>query len=548
MLDWLTGRAHKTDHPMYCVEEAERLLSGLSDEPQKALEEVASWLSTLAQAAGFQLATRLAVIRLVDETGQPFEPRVIRLYLEQRTLTEFRYLQLWQTALHFWERVEHAYRVCLEEMLKNPKLLHAHNGDLPQLIVRILRALANQARLLHLRYMPVREPLWRALFDVYLLSENAGCDIQRVGAYPGHAPPTTAQRELLRAMLLEISRPDSMLPQQTDIAARTAARYADACLFDRTPKTGCNWAVDLALPRPPELVTGAATPQSTARFFGAGAVIIKIQEVIRWLAADPNAKEQRFGEEYKGQEKLVVLRRLAHYWGELPPRRGEPRDKIAAAINVTPGFADACRLIPRARYRGWVELMLGLDAKVMARLGIVADPAAVPVAEKWLQHDASTWGLSAAIPRAREPTVAIGALCALKMSDNPWWVGVVRRLFRDGEDRAQAGIEVLAKKPATVLLRRIGHGGLSMQHESKASDASGNDYVNVLVLGAARAEKQRHELLVARGEFIAGIVYEAMIGDAKQYFQFEELLEQGNDFERVRFTRVSRAAKNGASA
>jgi len=63
-----------------------------------------------------------------------------------------------------------------------------------------------------------------------------------------------------------------------------------------------------------------------------------------------------------------------------------------------------------------------------------------------------------------------------------------------------------------------------------------------LLLAHSRAEKERHELLIARGEFIAGIIYEAMIGDAKQHFKLEELLEQGVDFDRVRFTRVSRAS------
>jgi hypothetical protein len=89
MLDWLANRSHKTDHPMYCIEEAERLLTGLSDEPLKAVEEVASWLTTLAQAAGFQPAVRLAVVKLVDKSGQPFEPELNRLYLEPGALTEF---------------------------------------------------------------------------------------------------------------------------------------------------------------------------------------------------------------------------------------------------------------------------------------------------------------------------------------------------------------------------------------------------------------------------------------------------------------------------
>ncbi len=543
MLDWL--KAQKTDHPMHSIEEAERLLTGLSEEPLQAIEEVASWLTTLVQATGFQPATRLAVIRLVDESGQPFEPELNRLYLTKGALTEFERQQLWQAALHFWECLEHAYRLCLDEMKRNAKLARAQNPDFTLLIVRVLRALAEQIRVLHLRYAPVSDSLWQSLFEVFQLSEQAGCDDSRVDAYPGDTLPTTARYELLRAMLLEIARPDSMLPQQTDLAARVAARYANACLFDQKPKTGCIWAVDLAQPQPPELATSAAMLLTTARFFGAGAVTVKVQEVIRRLTADAYAKEQRFGEEYSSQEKLVVLQRLMHYWGEHPPHRHEKRADAAVTLEAILGFENAWRRIPRALYRDWSELIRVLDMKLMEQLGITGEPASLPAPEKWLQRDVSAWGVGAAVSRAHEPVVRIGTLCALKSGDPPWWLGIVRRLVRDREGRVLAGIEVLAKKPATVLLRRIGHGGMSVQDFSKTSDASGSDYINVLLLGTAKAEQQRHELLIARGEFIAGIVYEAMIGDSKQHLKFEELLEQGEDFDRVRFTRVRDHAEKG---
>ncbi len=539
MLDWLT--AQKTDHPMHSIEEAERLLTGLSGEPLQALEEVASWLTTLAQAAGFSLATRMAVIRLVDESGQPFEPELTRLYFDARAQSEFERMQLWQAALHFWERVEHAYRVCIDELQRDPKLLRTYQDELALLIVRMLRALANQARLLRLRYIPVREALWQALFDVYRASEIAGCDNQRVIAYPGDTLPTSARQELLRAAMLDTVQPDSMLPHETELAARITARYADAFLFDPAPKAGCNWTLDLAASRPPELATGVAALRPTARFFGAGAVMVKLNEVIRRLTAEPSAKEQRFGAEYTSQEKLRVLRRLTRHWGEHPPQRSEIRRSVTATLAVTCGFAAACLRIPRAQFRGWRRVLDTMDAALLTRLGITADPVALPAQETWTQHDTSTWGMSAAIPRASEATVTIGTLCTLKSGDPLWWIGVVRRLYRDNDEHVNAGIEVLAKKPATVLLRRIGHGGMSVQDWSKASDATGNDYLNVILLGASRTEKRRHELLLARGEFIAGLVYEAMLGDDKQHFKLEELIEHGECFDRVSFTRVSNA-------
>jgi len=535
MLDWLTNLSQKTDHPMHSIEEAERLLSGLPEDPLKALEEITSWLTTITNAAGFGLATRISVVKLVDETGQPFEPELNRLYLTSHALKEFERRQLWHAALQFWERLAHAYRLCLDEIQRDPKLLRAHQDDLPLLVVRTLRALAGQARVQRLRYLPVHEQLWQDLFALYRLSENARCDNLRVAAYAGETLPTTARQELLRALMLDAARPDSMLPRQTELAARITARYADAFLFKPAPEAGCNWYVDLAQPRPPEHVPGAAAPPATVRFFGSGVVLVKIKEVMRRLTAEPNAKEQRFGDEYTSREKLAVLGRLMRFWGEHPPRRSEPRHSVNAELAVAHGFAAACRLLPRAEYHGWAEVILAMDDNLKATLGIFSDPATAPQQEKWLQRDASTRGLSVEIPRTSEGHARIGTLFSLKSENQPWSMGVARRFYRDSEDHAHAGIEVLAKKPATVLLRRVGQTGMRVEDWTKSSASSGYDYLNVIVLGA-NVNADRPELLLALGGFVAGVIYEAMMGDGKRHLRFEELLEQGEDFDRARFS------------
>ena len=136
MLDWLSNRSHKTDHPMYSIEEAERLLTGMSDEPPKALEEITSWLTTLTQVAGFHPAVRLAVIKLVDEAGRPFEPELTLRYLKPRAHTEFERRQLWDAALQYWERLAQAYRLCLDSMRPKGGLPRAPAAEVVLVIVR----------------------------------------------------------------------------------------------------------------------------------------------------------------------------------------------------------------------------------------------------------------------------------------------------------------------------------------------------------------------------------------------------------------------------
>ena len=77
MLDWLQEKlqekiGQRSSHPMNSPADAARLLAELPlDEPLKAVEEVAAWLESLAQATSSGTESRLKVISMVDEAGQP---------------------------------------------------------------------------------------------------------------------------------------------------------------------------------------------------------------------------------------------------------------------------------------------------------------------------------------------------------------------------------------------------------------------------------------------------------------------------------------------
>src|SRR5688500_13998193 len=108
VLDWLKNLGEKPDHPMYNVDEAKRLLADLPGDPHKALQEVTSWLTTVTEATGFRPANRIAIIKLIDEAGQPVEYQVAEA-LTSRELKHFRRVQLWKAALEFWESLGNAY-------------------------------------------------------------------------------------------------------------------------------------------------------------------------------------------------------------------------------------------------------------------------------------------------------------------------------------------------------------------------------------------------------------------------------------------------------
>ena len=534
MLKWLDKLGSKPDHPMHSIAAAKTLLDDLPQDPGKALEEVASWLNTLARTEGFRLADRVGIVELLDETGQPFEQHLVDLYLNSSNLKEYERVHAWQSALEFWERLTDAYRLCLTEFRQDHKAARGLADGLPLLIVRCLHALANVTRVLRLRYLPVGDEIWQALFEVYRLSETAGCDNQRFAAYAGDTLQTTPRQELLYALMLDAATPESIVPRQVELTARAAARFADSFLFRPTPETRCNWYVDLAKPSGPLQVRANVSVQTTMRFFGAGVAITKFDEVIQRLTANPDEKIKLLGEDYSSEDKLLVLKRLMLYWSEHPPQRRGARDQANAEIEVAHDFKLVARLVPRVELSGMAEIVQGtmdVTRKENLNLGLAEDQEQVPT-ERWLEQDTSTWGLGVKIPRGSESWVRVGAVCGFKGEAQQWWVGTVRRLYRDSENRAHAGIEVLAKKPVAVWLRGVGQGDAVAENWAASSNY---DYLNVILLNDSAMASQRNELLLTRSVFQAGNIYEVMAGDTPRYLKLEELLGEGEDYNHVRF-------------
>lgn len=537
MLDWLTNLGQKPDHPMHSVVEAERLLSDLPKDPLKALLEVTSWLTTVTGSPGFRLAIRISVVKMIDQAGQPFEPLLSRQYLTSRTLKEFERLRLWEAMQEFWERLAEAYLRCIEEIQRKPRMMRAHRNDLPLLIVRTLRALANQMKVLRLGPPASREKLWPPLFDLYQLSEIFKCDTQSLAAYAGDTVHTSARQELLRVLLPSITSMLSMPPYHVELTDRVAVRFGNSFSFSSLPEKGCNWYIDLAQPGQPAHFTSDKVPSPTLRFFGAGVAIVKMEGAIRYLLADSSVNSEFFGDDFSPQEKLIVFKYLARHWSEPPPRRREPRGAAAGDIVVAHGFKAGVQLLPRIEVPSMAILTHDLAVKLKGTPGpgLAAHPVEIPT-EKWPQNDVSAVGYSARIPPSSKSWVKLGSLCALKTDDaQQWWIGVVRRLFGGSVNDEFAGIELLAKEAASGWLRTVDVATLRADNWATSSGSFVYDYLNVILLVVAKAPRQ-HELLAERDVFVVGAIYEAMVGDNPHYLRFEELLERGEDFDRVRFT------------
>ncbi len=543
MLEWLSG-SKKADHPMYNVEEAGRLLADLPAAHGKAVEEVSSSLETVAATPGFGLSDRIGVIKLLDETGQKREAAALSEFLRNDKLKEIERFQLWQALVGFWEHVSSAYRVCLREIAQAAKPGEAVHPERTLLALRALRALTNEGKLLQFRYLPVKPRIWQELAVLYGQAEKERFVAERIKAYASDAFHSHARQEFLRLPMMDAANPDAERMLEVELSARIISRTASGFALKAKPGERCNFCIDLAHPNRPIRHSPEVAQSATLRCFGAGDAGASIQEVIDRHTANPQEPEKRFGDDFTIPEKLLVLKRLLLYWGDSPPEPRGPRVKIEAKIKVSHGFSAASELVTRIEFSGMAEMTEDQRLEVKKQTGIALQAQEVTaVITEWMQHEGSTWGIGVDIPRQDEPWAKIGALCVFQVAgQKSWWLGTIRRLQRDLQERMRAEIEILAKKPVSVYLRGLGEGAESAENWRTSSGSFKFTFVNALILAESAASGTPHEILLEREGFVPGLKYEVMMGEQMTQVRFEELIERDQDYDRVRVTWLRGAA------
>jgi hypothetical protein len=538
MLKWLGDIGKKADHPMYNVAAAGKLLADLPPDHVKALEEITSSLETVAATPAFPLSDRIGVLKLLDETGQKRDAAALAELLRNEKLNEFQRRQLWQVMVDFWEHVSAAYRVCLDEVARETKPGESAHAERTLLLARALRALTREGNTLLLRYLPVRPRIWQELAQLFSLAEKEHAAAELVKAYESDALHTNARQEFLRLPMMVAAHPESQRILEIELSARIISRLAGGFHLHAQPDAECTFQFDLAQPSGPARHAAGAPASATTRYFGAAQARVIIQETLDRYAANPKEPEKRFGNDYTIEEKLVALKRLALFWGDSPPKQRWPRVKIEAKIKVAHGYTSASELVTRIEFSGMAEMSADQRVKVKQQTGIAlqAEESTAAITE-WMERDGSTWGVGVDIPRQDEAWARIGSLLTFHAAgQKAWWLGAIRRMQRDEHDHVHAGIEILSKKPLSVYLRGLGEGAERAENWQTSSGSFRFTYVNALILGESPASGANPEILLKRDGFSPGIQYEVLMGEQTPHARLEQLLERGEDYDRVRVT------------
>jgi hypothetical protein len=439
------------DHPMADGKEARRVLDALpAQDPCKALEELAEWHDSLSQAEGFRPEQRIERLLWIDDAAQGRVARLTRDYLAQGRAPRFQENRMWLAAHGYWREAGLAYARAVDLFGQGAKGTDAARPVLPQLLVRCLRALAQQIKWMHLRYGPYDTAVWATFNNVYAFAEARKLAQTASAAHPGTPGASTPQLEFLRGALFAASSPEGLLPAEIDLAERLVAGLAGRFALAATASPDMPYWTDLGKAMPPQRALQPPPAAPGLRWLGAGAALAEakaLAERVRATNAVPAGLNLGAGD--LPEEVLEVLAHLVMYWSPLAPERRFQRHSVQSRLNVINGLKGVIDALGAPEGGG---------------------------AERWLIENVSAGGFGAVVPQVKGDWLRVGALVAMQPEGGSnWIVGLVRRVNKTAAQQARVGIQTLSRSPAVSQFalsgaRNVAEQGVLLKSNDPASN------------------------------------------------------------------------------
>jgi hypothetical protein len=476
------------------------------DDPVFVLQQLSAHLDALCTTAQLSPPRIYELVDLIDRTGRPHYRTIADTFVRQhKDLTKFQEQQLCSTALTYLTQLAQGYRRCLAQCEVGASGSTLLMGQLPAITGRAMRASAARLKWFYLRYLAPQAQYWSDIAHLYLLAEQAGFAQKRVPVYRGVRQDSSVEREFLQALLLAAASPASLLPEQIDIAEQLVARFAPEFVIAHHTMAKLSHFFDLSEGSGPQRVQAPSKLPDTARAFGAGTAI----EQLEALAANLDEGSITAGElglRPNLDQEIVraTVRHLLRYWNPPLPRRRHTRQREVGRVTVLHGFDEVASNV------GGVSL----------HFPFVSDQ------EHWIVENRSRTGLNTVVHSPQGRWLSVGALIALRESDDAAWTsGLVRRIQRDDDDTRHVAVETLARGGAGVTV--LPH--LPTKHQPNPEG------VLCVLLPAADEASQEIKLLMPSGAFSESTALEMRAYDHRYLLIPIHLVEAGTDWQVARF-------------
>jgi hypothetical protein len=474
---------------------------------------------------------------------------------------------LWSALDQNLRHVAEGCRHCLERQLAAPQE-GVEARDLLLAALRGVAATAARKKLARFRYRSADAAWWREMHALLSVVGRLNLANQAELLFDGMAKKVTPLQLYLMSAYIELAPLSNVIPQQVEVIDRLLLESADTLELAASPGATSTHQIDLAGDQGPTPVGKTAVAAGAALRYLAR---VRLRPIVTRLATElrksrevpPELASSGIGREQFQQ--LVTV--LIQHWADPPPQRGKARQSTDEELRVVLGFALARRMIAftefarsgrslqysggdinslfQERHFGGRVHEVGADEVAEAaapapEMPLVVNPIEVleklelagdrQMMEHWTQTDISETGLGATAPAVRAKH-RIGGLVCLRYADGiEWHLGLIRRIGRDAAGHATLGLETLPWPSASVRVKPLADGSASAWAQL---DGAGEGYLDAILVS-----RDGNELILPRGAFAADLAIRIRIGEIALQVALTELVERGEDFDRVRFAAI----------
>jgi hypothetical protein len=501
------GRSSGTPPPPDATQSTRALIDSLQGEqPLAILAELAVHLDSLRAANQLRPLHAFEVVDLVDRSARAHYRKAAHEYvLGQRKLTKFQDEQLWNAVSAYLNELSQGYRHCLAKFEVGAEGSGELAALLPLITARAVRLCGARLKWSYLRYRAPTHDQWEELKGLYLLAEAADYARTSVSIYRGAAGETSVEQEFLNALILAAASPESLTPEQVEVAERLVARIERTVTLAAEPGVLHHHFIDLRSSTGPRRLATVRRISETSRTFGAPRGIAQLRALEKGLEEERvSPRELGLSQEFDVEIVLATLRHVIRHWGPPLPVRRHERHREAVRVTLVHGFDE-------------VTANVG---------GLTVDYPFVSEQEQWLVENESKSGLQLSIASPQGRWVEVNSLVAFRRGDDATWVtAVVRRVHREDDDTRRIGVEIIAHGGAGVTILPL----------ATASRKDPGEGVLCALLSAGETANDEVLVLLPARMFSAAAAREMRAYDQRYRLVPVQLAESGEGYQVARY-------------
>lgn len=535
MFGWLKGG--ESSHPMQSVEAARSMLDDLdADHPQRALEDITEWTRSVSEAKDIAIDVLRDVLELIEERAKPFEEEMLHRYLADPHLRNTGGRLAWNGAAAYRGAMADAAAALVLRALPQSALGEPARPGAARLAARALKARALHLRTLFLRYEPVTAAGWQSLYAVYRRAEECSCAETPVRAYASDPIHTSPALEFLKSLLLDVAAPESLPPEQVELAYRVVSKFCGSGTVSRDRFAGATHWLSLDDAKEPRSIAEGEPAAGNVRWFGALPALAKMNDMIAHHELGMLDESERKGAQFSPGQRISCLRHFMAWWSPTPPRRDRERVRMTGELSVVHGFASVCHYITHIEAGDSTESGQTIDSRLRKRSGMGLAEEKFEAPEPWQEDDKGRRTLHAHVPSTAGGWAEVGDLCAVRLQGRAdWWLAVIRRIGMLGDGAIDAEFEIVSMKPVAVWLRILGGVDTNAANWETTSGEFLFEFHHGILLTDRTPPGGTPPLILPVNVFVTDHIAELLAGEKRRHLQFVDFIEQGEDYDRGTF-------------